>query len=277
MVTHVCLLVSCLSSARLLVVCSVCLSARRLFCRICFLEDMGDPVEYVSDAQLKELSFNEKKVKTAKAEAYLSGALDDDAGDGAMELLAANHTTKLTKNQKTRTAAFNLKKRRVVKASHDMAGAIVFFEPGLEPLGDTQLRRLGVTRGTRTRSNLFATAAPEKASPKTKFVAGLCGGVICDRRYITSSGRGAAVAYATAIAVKRMIYVSYEFMEKHPVVCSDLHFVLSTDGCQWTLKADLRELVEHVAKGAQYQREALAFICEAERESEDTPERSISE
>ena len=225
----------------------------------------------MSDAQLKELSFNEQKVKTAKAEAYLSGALADDACDGVVELLAANHTTKLAKNQKARTAAFNLKRRRVVKAPHDIAGTIVFFEPGVEPLGDAQLRRLGVTRGTRATSNLFATVAPEKASPKTKFVAGLCGGVICNRSYITSGGRGAAVVYDTAIAVKRIIYVSYNFMEKHPVVCSDLHFILSTDGCKWTLKADARDLVEHVAMGAKYQREALAFICEAERESEDTP------
>ena len=158
--------------------------------------------------------------------------------------------------------------------------ACVHIDPRCSEVFPHQLlRRLEVQRvEERATADIFVVPDPGNAPRKVRFLAGLVGGVIAAPRYLQTRGcEGAAIAFHTAVSVKRLVYVTMDFMNTWPMACSDLLAVLLQPQCKWQLVTEL-ELLEHVnparAGHATRQREALVFLTEEEHCS---PERRASQ
>lgn len=76
----------------------------------------------------------------------------------------------------------------------------------------------------------------DEASPKVLFAAGLLGAIVGTPEYLGTGGeKGAAMAFSPAIAIKRLVHVSFGFMATHPFVAEDLKNILNTHACRWSL------------------------------------------
>ena len=125
----------------------------------------------------------------------------------------------------------------------------------------------------RDTADIFLVPDPGNAPRKVRLLAGLVGGVIAAPRYLQTRGsEGAAIAFETAVSMKRTVYITVDFMSTWPMASSDILAVLRQVHCKWQLVTEL-ELLEHVdparAGHAKRQREVLVFLTDAEHRSPD--------
>ena len=167
--------------------------------------------------------------------------------------------------------------KRTIKAEHDISNTIIWFGPGgtgADTISDHLLHSLHARKTMeRHKADIFVVKDLDNFFTEIKFVASLVSGTIATCEYVQSSGkRGAAITYSRAVAIKRVINVSPEFMRLHPYICADMHQVMQHVGTRWTL-ANLPGIVEHLgpagAARTRKQREVIVFVSEAEHESED--------
>ncbi len=115
-------------------------------------------------------------------------------------------------------------------------------------------------------SNLFTVKEPATASLKIQIMARITGARIATPEYLEARGeRG-------AMATKRNIYLTPDFMELHLHVASDIHKVLRLVDCKWTLVGGLADVNKILGNGAGRQgkqRLVLVFATQAETLSED--------
>ena len=250
---------------------SLCGETGRLLPRRHDLED----VDNMTDKQMGEFLFNDDKVELAKVEAFLSGYLEADAVTPELLEAATQHLHSLTRKQHILNLDKNRKRKVLVKESKSIDGANVFFEAACNMFTDIQLARLHVVRSaSRADASLFIVAVPEQASPKIQFAARLVGGTIATPEHLTSSGqRGAAMSFHPATAVKRVVFVSNEFMASHPYICSDLYAVLQQVGCRWTLLESAGAIATYLGPPGEArtkrQREVLVFVTEVDKGLQD--------
>ena len=125
----------------------------------------------------------------------------------------------------------------------------------------------------RDTADIFVVPDPGNAPRKVRLIAGLVGGVIAAPRYLQTLGsEGSAIAFETAVSVKRMVYITVDFMSTWPMASSNILAVLGQVQCKWQLVTEL-EVLEHVnparAGHAKRQREVLVFLTDAEHRSPD--------
>lgn len=228
----------------------------------------------LTEKQRAEVAFNNEKVKKSQVEALLSGYLA--ASEVSVDLMeaATKHMDNLTKNQHER----NLEKKRQVKKLQkgvsSIEGAVVFFEAGCDTFTLDQLRMRSVVRcNNRWEADLFIVKEPATASLKIQIVARITGARIATPEYLEARGeRGACIAFEPAMATKRNIYLTPDFMELHLHVASDIHKVLQLVDCKWTLVGGLADVNKILGNGAGRQgkqRLVLVFATQAETLSED--------
>jgi len=229
----------------------------------------------LSAKQKRELAFNAKKEQVSKIEALISGTLDESHVDAELLEAAVAHMDNLTKKQHE----LNLEKARKVKAlvkpKQSVLGAKVFFETGCNSFSASELHSWQVdVCDKRGDANLFIVKVIENASPKVQLVAKIVGARIATSVYLKTGGReGACVAYAPAMSTRRHVYISDGFIELHPHVCADLHYILSVIDCKWVLTESVAKLVEFLGHGAtrkRRQREVLIFLTSSEKGDEDS-------
>ena len=104
-------------------------------------------------------------------------------------------------------------------------------------------------------------------------MASLEGETIATCDYVKSGGKqGPAITYSKAVAVKRLINVSPEFMRFHPYICSELNQALQHTDARWTLTSAPDIFAYLGPAGAarkRKQKDVIVFVLEAAHESED--------
>ena len=194
----------------------------------------------LSDKQIGELCFAEKKARLSRIEALLSGYLDPTEVTDELVAAAENHIAKLAHAQQERHAN---RKRKVPGGNppHDTRGARVFFAhdhvadkyKGPAMQGRQMTRVLSPTQAT-----LIIVEDPGAPGLRMQFAAGLCGGVLATEEYFKTKGHGAAVAYCRATAIKRQVHVTFSFMEENPGAAGDLLEAMGQPLCKWKYLPD---------------------------------------
>ncbi len=81
------------------------------------------------------------------------------------------------------------------------------------------------------------------------------------------------MSFHPATAVKRVVFVSNEFMASHPFICSDLYAVLQQVGCRWTLLESAGAIATYLGPPGEArtkrQREVLVFVTEVDKGLQD--------
>ena len=231
--------------------------------------------EDLTERHHKELMFNKQKETKSRVEALLSNNLLDEEITDVLIDDAKKHVIRLAKAQNALTTMKKRHIKRAIKAEHDISDAVVWFDrTETGNISDCELHRVHVRKTMeRHEADIFVVKELNNCSAKVKFVASLVGGTIATCDYVRYGGKlGAAIAYSKAVAVKRLINVSPEFMRLHPYICSDLNQVLQHTYARWTLTS-IPDIFAYLGPAGaarnRKQKDVIVFVSQAERESED--------
>ena len=231
----------------------------------------------LSDRQIKEIIFNEKKLVVAKIEAYHPGHLTQDEIDGDPDILHAtlDHMEKIAKNQKRRLQM----KATGVKKAHTEAtllnGRAIFWAMTPPATSLESAHRHGANRvQERAHADIIVVGDPAAAAPRTIIAAGMTGAPLVTPEYVETNGvRGAAVAFTAAAESQRWVHISEKFMAENTGVCDDVIKVLEVPTNKWKF-ANRGELQGLLAKprGAQM---VMVFLTQEDLDNDEYNEQGL--
>ena len=107
-----------------------------------------------------------------------------------------------------------------------------------------------------------------------KFGACLHGGALCTSRFLETAGtQGACIRYMPALATKRYVHVSDDFMQANQELAGILLEAMAQPGAAWVPRR-IPDLAELVRNRRHSQRLALLFVGDVEAASEELGEFS---
>ena len=176
-----------------------------------------DVGEYWLKEHEKELVFQEKKRRTKYHEAVKQGVAD--GSDVAEELQAV--AQEQAKKDKERMRSQELAQRRITPGTpltvEQLGERVVYVDGSLKQREAvmTWLRERRITRTEfRSRAQVFVVASPSSPSARVQWVAMLVGGYVMNPDLLLT-GSGVAISYKAALKLRRQIWMTPRFREKH--------------------------------------------------------------
>ncbi|MDA8583364.1 hypothetical protein N9L68_04005 [bacterium] len=237
-------------------------------------EDIGeassDPA-LPGGAWTDKLNAAELKHARRSYDAMAFAALGDDTildkeidGDNARRALEADKIRQ--KNDQGCDVNIRRVKRRISeRPAVNLDGVLVWC-------AESVAEELGIERSARHKSVIFIcddVAAPEQGALLT---AGLCGGVVCDKAYYNSSGKGGArVTYLHGGKTPRSVWLSPAFRAAHPQFSNLIDSCLGGPDWSWTMLASAEAFINRVAvdtarpRRKQRPMDTIALVTRAEK------------
>ena len=127
----------------------------------------------------------------------------------------------------------------------------------------------------RVDADLFVCQIPEKASEKIQLVVRLVGGSLITPDFLTSEGlRGVAIAFQPAMKTPRNVFVSEGFLQDRLYIAEDVFKVTQLAESKWVWLGSMAQVLDFLGppgpRRDRKQRELVAFVTLADRDSEDT-------
>ncbi|CAK0812469.1 unnamed protein product, partial [Prorocentrum cordatum] len=227
-------------------------------------------VASLTDKQIAEFKFNDRKEATAQAKALLAGFLDASDVTPEMQAFALDYVRRTAKSQQALTSSLLNVVKKVHKTPQSIEDKLIFFDSGALPMSPAQLAQLHAKQAVkRSDADIFVVPNLGEIPNRTRLIAGLVGGVVSTMEFVASRGAsGSTVAFSGSAFVPRKLYICPGFMVKYPWICSDIYDVLNLVTAKLKLaksEAEVEGILANVATRARRQREIIVLCSKAEK------------
>jgi hypothetical protein len=231
-------------------------------------EDIQVPVACLTAKPEKEIVFQSAKLQASRLAALEGGALlADEVGPQMHDELLTLQINRAGNDLKREAASANhsLKPTRV---SFELNGLRVFLAARLEER-DVLERHCRQERARvvadKAAANVFVVPDVSAPSLRTLWCCILGGHTVADSRYLLSTGKkGSSVIYKKSLSVKRVAFISDEFLTSNPGVAEIIVTKAGDAGGKWKLVASQAEFLEAYERNGQANM-FIAFVSRREQ------------